>query len=103
MLTQGTARSGAGWNGRTSLSDESFGELDEVIGEFLVESNESLDRVDQDLLTLEKRPRSPEAIGRIFRTVHTIKGTCGFLGFERLERVAHEAESLLGKLRDGKM
>ncbi len=74
-----------------------------MIGEFLVESNEGLDRVDQDLLTLEKRPRSSEEIARIFRTVHTIKGTCGFLGFERLERVAHEAEGLLGKLRDGKL
>jgi two-component system chemotaxis sensor kinase CheA len=77
--------------------------LDEVIGEFLAESNESLDRVDRDLLTLERQPHSPDAIARIFRTVHTIKGTCGFLGFERLERVAHEAESLLGKLRDEKM
>jgi two-component system chemotaxis sensor kinase CheA len=85
------------------VSGGSFDELDEVIGEFLIESHESLDRVDQDLLTLEKRPRAADEIARIFRTVHTIKGTCGFLGFERLERVAHEAENLLGKLRDGKM
>ncbi len=85
------------------MSGQAFDDLDDVIAEFLVESNESLDRVDQDLLILEREPRSPDPIARIFRTVHTIKGTCGFLGFERLARVAHEAESLLGKLRDGKM
>ncbi len=76
-------------------------ELDEVIGEFLIESHESLDRLDRDLVALEEDPRSAETIASIFRTVHTIKGTCGFLGFEKLERLAHAAENLLGKLRDG--
>ncbi|HTG46466.1 MAG TPA: chemotaxis protein CheA [Actinomycetota bacterium] len=78
-------------------------EMDEIVAEFLVESVESLDRLDRDLLTLERDPRSPEVLAGIFRTMHTIKGTCGFLGFGRLERVAHAAESLLAALRDGSL
>ena len=76
-------------------------EMDEIVAEFLVESVESLDRLDRDLLALERDPRSPEVLAGIFRTMHTIKGTCGFLGFTKLERVAHAAESLLAALRDG--
>jgi two-component system, chemotaxis family, sensor kinase CheA len=76
-------------------------DLDEIVAEFLVESIESLDRLDRDLLALEREPGSREVLASIFRTVHTIKGTCGFLGFGRLERVAHAAESLLAGLRDG--
>ncbi len=75
--------------------------MDEIVAEFLVESIESLDRLDRDLLVLEREPGSREVLASIFRTVHTIKGTCGFLGFGRLERVAHAAESLLAGLRDG--
>lgn len=75
--------------------------MDEIVAEFLVESIESLDRLDRDLLALEREPGSREVLASIFRTVHTIKGTCGFLGFGRLERVAHAAESLLAGLRDG--
>jgi two-component system, chemotaxis family, sensor kinase CheA len=75
--------------------------MDEIVAEFLVESIESLDRLDRDLLALERDPGSRDVLGSIFRTVHTIKGTCGFLGFGRLERVAHAAESLLAGLRDG--
>jgi two-component system chemotaxis sensor kinase CheA len=75
--------------------------MDEIVAEFLVESIESLDRLDRDLLALERDPGSRDALASIFRTVHTIKGTCGFLGFGRLERVAHAAESLLAGLRDG--
>jgi len=75
-------------------------ELDEMVGEFLLESHEGLDRMDHDLLALERDPGSPEAIARIFRVMHTIKGTCGFLGFSKTEAVAHAAESLLGGLRD---
>jgi two-component system chemotaxis sensor kinase CheA len=78
-------------------------EMDEVISEFLIESHENLDRLDRDLVELEKDPRSPEIIASIFRTIHTIKGTSGFLGFEKLERLAHAAENLLGKLRDGEL
>jgi len=75
--------------------------MDEIVQEFLVESYEALDRLDKDLLTLEKDPSSKETVQSIFRVMHTIKGTCGFLGFTKLERVAHAAESLLGEVRDG--
>ncbi|WP_157042062.1 chemotaxis protein CheW [Nitriliruptor alkaliphilus] len=76
-------------------------ELDEIVGEFLVESYENLDRYDEDLLALERDPTDVEVLSSIFRTVHTIKGTCGFFGFERLQSVAHVAENLLGRLREG--
>ena len=76
-------------------------DMDEIVQEFLVESYEALDRLDGDLLTLERDPSSPDVLASIFRVMHTIKGTCGFLGFQKLERVAHAAESLLGALRDG--
>src|SRR3989442_8846226 len=74
--------------------------MDEIVAEFLVESYESLDRLDRDLLALERDPHSREVLASIFRTMHTIKGTCGFLGFAKLERIAHAAESLLAGLRD---
>jgi two-component system, chemotaxis family, sensor kinase CheA len=76
-------------------------EIDEIVGEFLVESYENLDRYDEDLLALERDPQDVEVLSSIFRTIHTIKGTCGFFGFSRLESVAHVAENLLGKLREG--
>jgi two-component system, chemotaxis family, sensor kinase CheA len=78
-------------------------DMREVINEFLVESNEGLDRLDRDLVELEVDPTSRDALGSIFRTMHTIKGTCGFLGFGRLETLAHAAENLLALLRDGKL
>ena len=78
-------------------------EIDEIVGEFLVESYENLDRYDQDLLSLERDPRDAEALGSIFRTIHTLKGTCGFFGFARLEALAHVAENLLGRLREGEL
>ncbi len=78
-------------------------DMDEIVQEFLVESYESLDRLDGDLLALERDPHSKDTLASIFRVMHTIKGTCGFLGFSRLERVAHAAESLLGGLRDGSL
>jgi two-component system, chemotaxis family, sensor kinase CheA len=74
----------------------------DVIREFLIESNESLARLDQDLVALEKRPKDPALLASIFRTIHTIKGTCGFLGFSTLEAVTHLGESILSQLRDGK-
>jgi two-component system chemotaxis sensor kinase CheA len=77
--------------------------MDEIVAEFLVESYESLDRLDRDLLALERDPGSHEVLASIFRTMHTIKGTCGFLGFLKLERIAHAAESLLAGVRDGSM
>jgi two-component system chemotaxis sensor kinase CheA len=75
-------------------------DVDEVIWEFLVESYEGLDRLDADLVDLETDPTDPDIVASIFRTMHTIKGTCGFLGFPRLEAVAHAGENLLGRLRD---
>jgi two-component system chemotaxis sensor kinase CheA len=73
----------------------------EVISEFLVESYENLSRLDQELVSLEKHPRDAALLASIFRTIHTIKGTCGFLAFSTLERITHQAESLLSQLRDG--
>src|SRR5579871_1107293 len=78
-------------------------ELETVIKEFLVESYENLDQLDQDLVVLEKNPENRERLASVFRTIHTIKGTCGFFGFSRLEKVAHVGENLLSKLRDGEM
>ncbi|MCJ7754461.1 MAG: chemotaxis protein CheA, partial [Thermoanaerobaculales bacterium] len=75
--------------------------MDSIIAEFLAESFENLDLLDQDLVSLEKNPDDPEVFARIFRTIHTIKGTCGFLAFQKLEAVAHVGESLLARLRDG--
>lgn len=76
-------------------------EFDEVVSEFLVESYENLDRLDQDLLALEENPGELSILGSAFRTIHTIKGTCGFLGYSKLERVTHVGENLLSRLRDG--
>jgi len=75
----------------------------EIVKEFLVESYENLDRLDRDLLELEKDPTASEIVASIFRTIHTIKGTCGFLGFKHLEEVAHAGENLLARLRDGQL
>jgi len=74
----------------------------ETIREFLVESHENLSRLDQDLVKLEKNPGDADLLGSIFRTIHTIKGACGFLAFSTLESITHQAENLLSQLRDGK-
>lgn len=75
--------------------------MDDLIGEFLTETNESLDELDLDLVNLEQNPNDQDLLGKIFRLMHTIKGTCGFLGLPRLEKVAHHAENVLGRFRDG--
>ena len=77
--------------------------MDEIVTDFLVESHEALDQLDEDLLLLEQDPNSTAILGRIFRVIHTIKGTCGFLGFKKLEKMTHQGENLLSKLRDGEM
>ncbi len=77
--------------------------MDELTREFLIESQEGLDRMERCLTDLEERPQDAALLGEIFRSVHTIKGTTGFLGFKRLEKLAHAGENLLGLLRDGKM
>jgi two-component system chemotaxis sensor kinase CheA len=78
-------------------------ESDELVKEFLVESYENLDRLDRDFVALEKDPTAKETIASIFRTIHTIKGTCGFLGYQKLEGVAHVGENLLSRLRAGEL
>jgi two-component system chemotaxis sensor kinase CheA len=77
--------------------------VSELTKEFIAESREGLDRMEQCLTELETRPGDKELVAEIFRAVHTIKGTTGFLGFGRLEKLAHAGESLLGALRDGKV
>jgi two-component system chemotaxis sensor kinase CheA len=74
--------------------------MDDLIAEFLTETNESLAELDLALVKLERTPDDQATLSLIFRLVHTIKGTCGFLGLPRLERVAHAAENVLGKVRD---
>ncbi len=77
-------------------------EMDEaIVNEFLVESHENLDQLDRDFVQLEEDPQNREMLARIFRTIHTIKGTSGFLGLGKLEKVTHVGESLLSRLRDG--
>ncbi len=75
--------------------------MDDLLSEFLTETNESLAVLDLELVRLEQNPNDPALLGNIFRLVHTIKGTCGFLGLPRLEAVAHASENVLGKFRDG--
>src|SRR5260370_41328067 len=77
--------------------------MDDLLREFLTETNESLAVMDLELVKLEQSPEDPKLLGSIFRIDHTIKGTCGFLGLPRLERVAHAAENVLGTIRDGGM
>ena len=77
--------------------------MDDLLSEFLTETNESLAELDVELVQLEQNPNDTELLGNIFRLMHTIKGTCGFLGLPRLESVAHAGENVLGKLRDGEL
>lgn len=74
----------------------------EIIQEFLAESAENLERLDLEMVELEKDPHNQELLASVFRTIHTIKGTCGFLGFSRLESLAHVTEDILSELRHGK-
>jgi two-component system chemotaxis sensor kinase CheA len=76
---------------------------DDIVREFLVESAENLDLLDRELIHLENDPRNRDTLASVFRTIHTIKGTCGFLGFTKLESVTHVGENLLSKLRDGEL
>ncbi len=75
--------------------------MDDLLQEFLTETAENMDVLDVELVKLEQNPNDPELLSNIFRLVHTIKGTCGFLGLPRLESVAHAGENVLGKVRDG--
>ncbi len=74
--------------------------MDDLLTEFLTETSESLAVIDVELVKFEQDPQDEAILGNIFRLVHTIKGTCGFLGLPRLEGVAHAGENVLGKFRD---
>lgn len=75
--------------------------MNDLLQDFLTETHESLDVVDVELVRFEKEPNNEKILGNIFRLVHTIKGTCGFLGLPRLEALTHAAETVMGKFRDG--
>src|SRR6476646_658634 len=75
--------------------------MDDLLREFLTETSESLDTVDNQLVRFEQDPNNAKILDNIFRLVHTIKGTCGFLGLPRLEALAHAGETMMGKFRDG--
>ena len=77
--------------------------MDDLLADFLTETNESLGELDTALVKLERNPDDRDTLSLIFRLVHTVKGTCGFLGLPRLEKVAHAAENVLGKLRDNQL
>lgn len=74
--------------------------MDDLLRDFLTETNENLGMLDTELVRLEQNPNDPGLVSSIFRMMHTIKGTCGFLGLPRLEKVAHAGENLLDKIRD---
>src|SRR3984885_6999806 len=75
--------------------------MDELLRDFLTETGESLERVDSELVRFEQEPNNTQILGNIFRLVHTIKGTCGFLALPRLAALTHAAETLMGNVRDG--
>src|ERR1700758_2305539 len=77
--------------------------MDDLLSEFLTETTENLTVLDLELVKLEQNPNDPGLLSNIFRLVHTVKGTCGFLGLPRLESVAHAGENVLGKVRDGEL
>src|SRR5579872_4589148 len=74
--------------------------MDDLLSVFLTETTENLSVLDLELVKLERNPNDPALLSNIFRLMHTIKGTCGFLGLPRLESVAHAGENVLGKIRD---
>ena len=74
---------------------------EDVLKDFITEAKENLERLDEEFVELEQRPEDRELLSSIFRTIHTIKGTAGFFGFKTLEAIAHFAEDILSKLRDG--
>jgi two-component system, chemotaxis family, sensor kinase CheA len=77
--------------------------MNEVIREFLIETHENLSQLDLDLVTLEREPSEAETLARVFRTLHTVKGTAGFLGLQKLQALAHAAENMLSRLRAGEL
>ncbi|MFA7228683.1 MAG: Hpt domain-containing protein, partial [Melioribacteraceae bacterium] len=78
-------------------------DMKEIVESFLIETKEILEKLDFDLLELEKRPEDADLLNQIFRSFHTIKGTSGFLGLEKLPHVTHKCEDILNKLRKGEV
>ncbi|MDX9924070.1 MAG: chemotaxis protein CheA [Ignavibacteriaceae bacterium] len=76
-------------------------EMKEIVESFLLETKEILEKLDVDLIELERKPEDPDLLNQIFRSFHTIKGTSGFLGLEKLPQVTHKCEDILNKLRKG--
>src|SRR5260221_5109398 len=74
----------------------------EIVKEFLIESSENIARLDQEMVELEQKPKDAVLLASIFRTIHTLKGTCGFLGFGVIEGITHYAETILSQLREGR-
>ncbi len=81
------------------MADDMANEMEEIIVDFLQETGEILENLDQDLVTLEETPYDTDLLNKIFRGIHTVKGTSGFLGFEKMTEVAHKTEDILNKLR----
>ena len=77
--------------------------MDDLTADFLTETYESLQNLEQIILSLESQPENMDLIRDAFRILHTVKGTCGFLGFSRMQAVSHGAENVLSKMRDGKL
>src|ERR671910_3589751 len=77
--------------------------MNEIVREFVLETQENLGQLELDLVTLERDPGERETLGRVFRTLHTVKGTAGFLGLARLQSVGHAGENLLSRLRAGEL
>jgi two-component system chemotaxis sensor kinase CheA len=77
--------------------------MDTLLREFLTESHENLIRLEHEVLELERAPTNTDLLNSVFRIVHTVKGTCGFLQLRRLERVAHACENVLALVRDGRL
>src|SRR3954453_5923146 len=94
---------GLGWQSDKPKNGVGNIVMDDLLSEFLTETSENLSVLDVELVRLEQNPNNPELLSNIFRLVHTIKGTCGFLGLPRLEHVAHASENVLGKFRDGEL
>src|SRR4051812_1293695 len=94
---------GLGWQSDKPKNGVGNIVMDGLLSEFLTETSENLSVLDVELVRLEQNPNDPSLLSNIFRLVHTIKGTCGFLGLPRLERVAHASENVLGRIRDGEL
>ena len=77
--------------------------LDDLIADFIAEASEGLELVDKELIELENNPEKSELIDDIFRVIHSIKGTCGFFGLEKLASIAHSGEEIISRIRDKKL